>query len=428
MLKGEKQIHLPSNVEELNTTVNSRKLPFRIKIWHLLEYSKTHPADIPRIGIFWHDDCHFICNAKIVGNFLNLKDNSMNTNLRECGFNIDTAFQQNDLVAEFPNLPNLIRWKRRAHWQLAYTRQTTLEEVNYLTKPDLRGNDSSKDVSSPIFKAEVDLPEPMASFFKENPECLPDVIEIKRRIDAVDEEKDKYLSTAINNWNMMVKKGSLFVEDEDIANFAIAHSSRTIPPEYQDVVSVNIKDLLKDNIGFSQATNNVRFPDFFKLFLRFGSIENIATNVADVSYIPPKYVLNDMTDFDSDFPSLHSTPVSSQHSAVASFVSWLIRSDDRGAVNRYFQPQVMANPFAIKFSSSATRFTYVYRDTSNQLLFTHIAFDPLERDRPYTVGDDSSFRGSSLREVLSKHFGQAIYPFPADTSKEFRVAPASAPQ
>ena len=65
------------------------RIKFASKILATLKFVENHESYTGTIGICWcQDGRHFLCNSKILGNFLSLKSNSINTNFREHGFTI----------------------------------------------------------------------------------------------------------------------------------------------------------------------------------------------------------------------------------------------------------------------------------------------------------------------------------------------------
>lgn len=76
------------NIDELRQKItnNDNKMRFIHIVWTCLQYIQDHPNDKSKIGIFWYDDCHFMINTIVFGNFTNRKPNTMNRNFRTHAF------------------------------------------------------------------------------------------------------------------------------------------------------------------------------------------------------------------------------------------------------------------------------------------------------------------------------------------------------
>ena len=113
----------------LNKEHQGSRIKFATKVFHVLNFTKEHPESINICGAAWcNDGTHFICNATIMANFLNLRSNSINTNFRDHGFRIDHS-NLNQIKHDFPHLINIRNWKMRSNTMFAFKFSLNVEEI-----------------------------------------------------------------------------------------------------------------------------------------------------------------------------------------------------------------------------------------------------------------------------------------------------------
>jgi hypothetical protein len=99
------------------------KLTFIVKLHKILTFTSQSPATICSIGLTWTSDNEsIVSNSKILGQFLNLRANSVNTNFREHGFQHPEVMRSEKLIWYVPalrdqSIPEIGHWKRRKHVQ-----------------------------------------------------------------------------------------------------------------------------------------------------------------------------------------------------------------------------------------------------------------------------------------------------------------------
>ena len=418
---------IPSNIDEMREDVSPlKKLPFKTRIFRILKYTEFHPEDRIKIGIFWDDDKYFMCNSKILGDFLGIKDNSMNTNLRESGFQIDDSFGNQDVLRRYGTLPNANRWKRRSHFSGKFTKLTTEKEMLELPRQDRAKLDISPQTygfGSPFMNRPPSIQdnysnetEKIKEFFLKYPEYVDDIKDIRRRINHTDELwKTKLLECAIDDWNNILSScHSGTIEPDDIATIALEPHECNIDENMKNIIQYNIKHLLQENSGFSQTSVSVSFPSFFKLFLHFGELKKMALMIKDVSYAEIK----ESTQFDNDDFPYNSQPFFSQTSMFLSqqsqptqqegycFVNWFLPIIEREPVVKYFTQSDCT--WAVKFSSVPTQYTFIkksvaYDITDRNLEFTHINFNPVSLSDNFSVGE-SGIWYDTLPNLLKDYF------------------------
>lgn len=119
------------NIESLKNLVLGCRMPFIQKIYHLISYSKYHHDERNKIGIFWADSKEImLVNSSILGNFIDLKPNSVNKNLKSYGILKQKASQ-----ISFAGLLELVdrhKWLFRKSSFYAFNVNTSFNEIrNY---------------------------------------------------------------------------------------------------------------------------------------------------------------------------------------------------------------------------------------------------------------------------------------------------------
>lgn len=119
-------------LEELKNLIGrdqSSWVKFATKLFHVLTFSRFHPGSLFLLGASWcSDGMHFICNSGVMGVFVGLKANSIDTHFREHGFEI-IRYSVPDLTTEFPCLPANGNWKKRlSRWHI-FTAFTSLSDI-----------------------------------------------------------------------------------------------------------------------------------------------------------------------------------------------------------------------------------------------------------------------------------------------------------
>ena len=90
------------SVEDLKKYLcGTGRLKFSVKVLLILNFTEKHKDCVGMTGAVWCEDgVHFLANTKIMALLLDLKANSINTNLRDHGFKI----VDNDPVADLEGL------------------------------------------------------------------------------------------------------------------------------------------------------------------------------------------------------------------------------------------------------------------------------------------------------------------------------------
>ena len=105
------------------------RIKYCIKVWKCLEYTQAHPETVDKIGAMWcSDKKHFLINSNILGEFLNVRPNTINTNFRDHCFEI-TTHSNAELQKENSNLHETRHWKKRINLSYSFTPTSTITEI-----------------------------------------------------------------------------------------------------------------------------------------------------------------------------------------------------------------------------------------------------------------------------------------------------------
>lgn len=93
------------------------KLRFPMRLLYLLRETSKNPGIVGTVGIGWYKDRRsFICNTRLLGEYFKLRQNSINANFRDHGFDIVES-KTSDIIEMHGVLPDIQNWKRRRHRQ-----------------------------------------------------------------------------------------------------------------------------------------------------------------------------------------------------------------------------------------------------------------------------------------------------------------------
>jgi hypothetical protein len=111
------------------------KIPFIAKLLLILNYTLEHPDTVGNIGVFWSPgQKSIVSNSAILGVFLGIKLNSINTNFREEGLTPPVVIPKHCLVRRHPCLQGIEpieakHWKKRKHTDLQFTPTMATEQA-----------------------------------------------------------------------------------------------------------------------------------------------------------------------------------------------------------------------------------------------------------------------------------------------------------
>ena len=127
----------------LNTEQSARRLKFAVRVFYVLQWTKDHPEEMAKTGAMWcKDGFHFVCNSQLLGEFLLIKPNTINTNFRSHSFVIQLS-QPHSLLTEFPNMHDIKNWRKRSNPFYSFTINSKESDIVLIPcKPNM--NDLTK--------------------------------------------------------------------------------------------------------------------------------------------------------------------------------------------------------------------------------------------------------------------------------------------
>ena len=115
--------------EYLNSDTSTRRMKFAVRVFYVLQRTKQHPDEMMKTGAIWcHDGIHFICNSQLLGEFLLIKPNTINTNFRSHSFTIENN-QPPAIISEFPMLRDIRNWRKRYNPYYQFTANSKESDV-----------------------------------------------------------------------------------------------------------------------------------------------------------------------------------------------------------------------------------------------------------------------------------------------------------
>ncbi|OHT08134.1 hypothetical protein TRFO_23507 [Tritrichomonas foetus] len=334
----------------IQNNANSRgKQKFCVKILQLLRITLNDEKKIPEIGLAWCDDgFHFICNSQILGKYLNLKANSINTNFRAHSFQIGNA-TADDIKKTFGNLPDYRNWKMR-------------HNINYAFNSSSSDNDAENIPCTEKQKNGLEIVTTLNSIFppitvrllknEANPLHQIEVLIAPVKFSQV--WKHSFLSQATSDW-MRFAGTSSAVNSSNIINSIINFADPRLDENSAIIVEKNLSYFLKYSNCSSQSVSNVNFIDYLKLSLRFGFLNRIAHTILELS------------NFDSNSSSSSNTSVS--------FAPWFVPSAEQVFANDILNRTSL--DWVIKLAGSAPNMYSILRKSEHNVISSHITFNPM---------------------------------------------------
>jgi hypothetical protein len=328
----------PANQDELRIAVERdqfrAKPKFCVKLIRVLRYAASHPREIGELGCGWYlDHTHFICNSQILGTFLKLKPNSINTNLRDHSFVID-PFQSSDLITEFGALPDIKNWKVRHNAVSTWTAATTDVEADQIPAKEAPARGQLELVAAP--------PDPFSRLILERDEIRRDIQWVMKLAIGSDHWKEAVLRRVTEQWLRLTGEQPS-IQHSALIHHIIESADPPIRPDSLGVVNANLRFLISAQSNASQMSEGISLLDFVRLTLRFGLIERIANNVFEIS--SPGYT--------EQHPFFLFSP-GSQQEVDACFANWFVPSVDRNATTRILRE---GRSWIVRMSSSPNGFT-----------------------------------------------------------------------
>jgi hypothetical protein len=319
--------------------------------------------DDSTVGIAWcADGRHFIAKPRILGAYLGLMPNSINTNFRDHGFVIRDC-PANQITAHFGNIPGPQNWKKRFYAQGEFTRTTTPKEAS-------RINICSRRTLELIAPAEPDdvagentpsVPTLWSLVFSGNKSLQASVTMIIHKADGSDRWKDRIVSQVVSDW--VTAFGSVCSVRMDGLVDNLLQPLQSLPRDRFRQLCANVEYLVLsgDDVS-SQKTDCVEFDDYLLLMFRYGPRQCLAATVCDLT---------------GPDLSLESFPSQSQGTAP-SFRPWFHPGLNAKTAEALLRDRPRA-AWMVRPSSVPNMFT-VHCRMLGRLIATHIRYDGFETE------------------------------------------------
>ena len=300
-----------------------RKIRFAVKLINLLRFQQKYPKSIYQIGIGWcPDGKSFISNSKILGNFLNIRANSVNTNFRLNMFQIvDCAV--NEFVSTFGNIPDISNWNKRIHPSFPWSTNTTPDDaaklkpmpspkhglvlvqappppVSPLPKQIYQTTGLKRDelklakVSTNMqAKGHLDfMPEITLNLLNNDTDQLLNVPKLLRGMNLDDKERQRFVQCVTNSW--ISKFGSVLSVPHDRVVDSFMPEDAAALPLYKQIYS-NIDYFLCNSPCQSQIANDVKFDDYLSFIARYGPHEQVYNNITSLTDTDSRSIFDDFS-------------------------------------------------------------------------------------------------------------------------------------
>ena len=371
--------------ESLNKDPNDQKVKFMVKILRCLKYVNLHPEYIEIIGISWSKNANsFISNSKIIGEFLGIKSNTINTNYRSHGL-ISVDCSSSDISAEFGPLKDLNNWKRKKSKNYSLNKSTSENEVFQIQciPTTKRTQQYYPFVNNTVYQPTIPqplsskIPEPALSFVKKD-SYMKSITEYEfQSLKRTEEYGRSVAEGSVSDWKHVF--GDDLYGDSFAMTLQICNKFHT-NEECRSTLIENIRKLLDSCKNDSSQNQKLTYPQFLRFFMRYGSIDNAGKMIAS------------LTDFCSN-----------------SFVSWFIPNFTEKNVNVLLNQLDNEQWFIIPSSRPGTFILYrkCEKEYNPIINMAYIFYDAVEHKKQFSmeqnVGD--FIKTDSLLDMLNDKLG-----------------------
>lgn len=402
------------------------KLKFSVKIIRILQFAKSSPNDIQFLGAAWcNDGRHFITHSQILGKFLGLKSNTINTNFRSHCFVMDNYTNLNDFIMEFKDLklPDIKNWKRRVNFKFNFTVNATEEDAN--TIPICEDKKQCSTTNNNL------LPKNTIAFLKKNDDVQRDLQRLLGKCFFDDDWKRNFLSKSTCEW--LGLSSSLNVNPEILLKAVKKNIRNNNLFQYWKRIKVNLLYLVLGSNGLSQRAETISFLEFLELELRYGFLDQIAQSIYDLSghdsrdsqdlIFSDKNIGSDFPYGSFDFidfgnsPNNNFTTDSNTNSNKPCFAIWFFPSNDYMMGINYMKTHNLKwivrtasthpNCYTLQMLKSD------YTGQEDALIATHIIFNALSTDERLSaeLSQENSFKKAPNWKYMIENCLGLSFPF-----------------
>ncbi|EAX88515.1 hypothetical protein TVAG_428240 [Trichomonas vaginalis G3] len=265
-----------------------KRIKFTVKIIALLRYTLKHPEHIKTIGIGWFPDGKtIVSNAKILGNFLGLRSNSINTNFRAHNFQI-VPVVRSEIITAFGSLPDLANWNKRRQVAFPFSISTTIEDAEkikpiglpnsgLLLVPHEPNTKSADNVPAPTPKAPLSfIPQITSAFLATDTDQLLATAKIMRDMKLTEEERHTFLNRTTKDWIAHFGNVTKVNHTELVESFITQECKAS--DNYCQIFA-NIDYFFTYRPDNSQMMNDIGFDEYLGFIARYGPHIDVCDNI-----------------------------------------------------------------------------------------------------------------------------------------------------
>lgn len=360
----------PANEKSLIQSTNNRNKPkFCVKILRLLQETLKDEKKIPEIGLAWCEDgTHFVCNSQILGSYLKLKSNSINTNFRAHSFQIENI-SFDDLRKMYGDLPDLKNWKMRRIVNYSFNHKSTESDVDKI--PCSEKTSRTLDIVS--IASNSMLPQITKEILQNDKLVLNQIEMLMGQVDFTVDWKNVFLTLISTDWYSIIHSINQShnpdsVPTSSLINAIINGADPPIDPNLLQYIEVNLEYLLKNSKCNSQSPDKVFFFEYLKLCLHYGILSRIAHTILELSSQTGFY-----------------------------FASWFIPSTDQQyAIDTMMRKDLK---WILKLSKTHPNvFTILLASSNHEVKSFHITFNPM----PMKLENSLSTKKEETQTLISR--------------------------
>jgi hypothetical protein len=343
-------------LEDLRRAVvpDDGRVKFMLKVLHVLNYSRSHPLALLTLGAGWcPDGIHFVVNSTILGEFLALRSNTINTNFRDHGFEIVPCTAEH-LKSDF-GLTDTRHWKKRKNAN--FTIATTVADAAQI-RCGLDRVPSS------------DFSESLRKLIRDDPGQLLELQKLRFGLER-DEQWFIRLFDFLTDFWRRIAHGCVSASFADIAS-----ELGTVTETHR----ANLAFLLDLHTDNSQVSDDVFFATFARFFVRYGFDKDAGAVVRALS---------------ADFLGYDSSP---------RFKHWFKPNQEKTAASAAIALRG-PNSWCVIPARNPGRFTLLFQATDRQvaLRIVHDAIAESPQEQFAVKFEDGSWAYQpSLEEILTQ--------------------------
>lgn len=280
----------------LNNPTTERRMKFAVRVFHVLQWTHIHPEEVFNTGAVWcNDGRHFLCNSKIIGDLLNIRPNTINTNFRSHSFSIENT-QPHIISSDFPILKDTKNWRKRVNNHFNFCITANESEISKIPCKDIV--EAQKIAQQITISFPPPQPPSRRNILTNSNVPMPPTMKYKYECKSSQEsqepiEFDKDISSIFSDMKGTIDQKKA-IHNKALEYWRNFNNSESMSPEIltrimlKDVelqkqiqVSRNINNLLKMDTGVSES--EITFAHYFKFFAQYGDPNTVIKTVSEAT-------------------------------------------------------------------------------------------------------------------------------------------------